>query len=144
MYSLMRSTMFLLLGLVVAINLGANNCITEFNVNDEEKKTVILFIKSDNENNQKPTKSETNAGRSLNDTQIYAELHDGILSFEPYNIIGETFVIRIYENEEEESLWIKSCVKSDLSRIVLPSLPSNNYVLTFETIGGIYSSEISL
>lgn len=144
MYSLMRSTMFLLLGLVVAINLGANNCITEFNVNDEEKKTVILFIKSDNENNQKPTKSETNASRSLNDTQIYAELHDGILSFEPYNIIGETFVIRIYENEEEESLWIKSCVRSELSRIVLPSLPSNNYVLTFETIGGIYSSEISL
>lgn len=144
MYSLMRSTMFLLLGLVVAINLGANNCITEFNVNDEEKKTVILFIKSDNENNQKPTKSETNASRSLNDTQIYAELHDGILSFEPYNIIGETFVLRIYDKEEEDVLWQKVCRYSELNNIILPNLPADTYVMTFETNEGVFATDIAL
>jgi hypothetical protein len=105
---------------------------------------VILFIKSDNENNQKPTKSETNASRSLNDTQIYAELHDGILSFEPYNIIGETFVLRIYDKEEEDVLWQKVCRYSELNNIILPNLPADTYVMTFETNEGVFATDIAL
>lgn len=120
----------------------AHTSISEFIVNDEEKKNIILILKELDDIEKKNT--ETDGGRSINNTQIFAELHNGILSFSPYNIIGETFVLRIYDKEEEDVLWQKVCRYSDLNNIILPNLPADTYVMTFETNEGVFATDIAL
>lgn len=130
------------LGFGTIQTLIANTSISEFIVNDEEKKNIILILKELDDIERKNT--ETDKGRSLNNTQIYAELYNGILSFSPYNIIGETFVLRIYDKEEEDVLWQKVCRYSELNNIILPDLPADTYVMTFETNEGVFATDIAL
>ena len=130
------------LGFGTIQTLIANTSISEFIVNDEEKKNIILILKELDDIEKKNT--ETDKGRSLNNTQIFAELYNGVLSFSPYNIIGETFVLRIYDKEEEDVLWQKVCRYNELNNIILPNLPADTYVMTFETNEGVFATDIAL
>lgn len=131
---------FLLLGFGFQNSVGNKVISNSFiRTNDEDKKKIILIInsgKTDNLDNEK--------GRSLSSNYIFAELYNGILSFSPYNIIGETFVLRIYDKEEEDVLWQKVCRYSELNNIILPNLPADTYVMTFETNEGVFATDIAL
>lgn len=133
-----------LLGLGSIQTLEANTSMSKFVVNDEEKKNIILIIKELDDSDKKDETNKKNSGRSLDNTQIFAELHNGILSFSPYNIIGETFVLRIYDKEEEDVLWQKVCRYNELNNIILPNLPADTYVMTFETNEGVFATDIAL
>lgn len=133
-----------LLGLGSIQTLVANTSMSKFVVNDEEKKNIILILKELDDSDKKDETNKKNSGRSLNNTQIFAELYNGILSFSPYNIIGETFVLRIYDKEEEDVLWQKVCRYNELNNIVLPNLPADTYVMTFETNEGVFATDIAL
>lgn len=133
-----------LLGLGSIQTLVANTSMSKFVVNDEEKKNIILIIKELDDSDKKDETNTKNSGRSLDNTQIFAELHNGILSFSPYNIIGETFVLRIYDKEEEDVLWQKVCRYNELNNIILPNLSADTYVMTFETNEGVFATDIAL
>lgn len=131
---------FLLLGFGFQKSVGNKVISNSFiRTNDEDKKKIILIInrgETDNLDNEK--------GRSLSSNYIFAELYNGVLSFSPYNIIGETFVLRIYDKEEEDVLWQKVCRYSELNNIILPNLPADTYVMTFETNEGVFATDIAL
>lgn len=113
-------------------------------ITNEDNKKVIILIGIGNGQTAKNEKDGNGSGRTLEDNIIFAELHNGILSFSPYNIIGETFVLRIYDKEEEDVLWQKVCRYSELNNIILPNLPADTYVMTFETNEGVFATDIAL
>ena len=137
---------FILLFLVVGFiqSFVANTYLNETYFSNDEKKKVILIIKTESEENGEFDHSDQNTGRSLDANLIIAELYNGILSFSPYNIIGETFVLRIYDKEEEDVLWQKVCRYNELNNIILPNLPADTYVMTFETNEGVFATDIAL
>ena len=137
---------FILLFLVVGFiqSFVANTYLNETYFSNDEKKKVILIIKTESEENGEFDHSDQNTGRSLDANLILAELYNGILSFSPYNIIGETFVLRIYDKEEEDVLWQKVCRYNELNNIILPNLPADTYVMTFETNEGVFATDIAL
>lgn len=122
----------------------ASTSFFERHIDTDEKKTIILNIKTESGENNKFDNSGQGTGRSLMNTQIFAELYNGVLSFSPYNIIGETFVLRIYDEEEEDVLWQKVCRYSELNNIILPNLPADTYIMTFETNEGVFATDIAL
>lgn len=126
------------------LNFVANKKASRISLQDDNKKSILLLLKSEDDGENVHSLDETNSGRSLNNTQIFAELHNGILSFSPYNIIGETFVLRIYDKEEEDVLWQKVCRYNELNNIILPNLPADTYVMTFETNEGVFATDIAL
>ena len=126
------------------LNFVANEKASRISLQDDNKKSILLLLKSKDDGENVNSLDETNSGRSLNNTQIFAELYNGVLSFSPYNIIGETFVLRIYDKEEEDVLWQKVCRYSELNNIILPNLPADTYVMTFETNEGVFATDIAL
>ncbi len=122
----------------------ASTSFFERHIYTDEKKTIILNIKTESGENNKFDNSGKDTGRSLMNTQIFAELYNGVLSFSPYNIIGETFVFRIYDKEEEDVLWQKVCRYSELNNIILPNLSADTYIMTFETNEGVFATDIAL